>query len=460
MSFIKKFVGDKRFYKTVVATAVPIMIQMGITNFVNLLDNIMVGTLGTEPMSGVSIVNQFVFIFNLLVFGAVSAAGIFTAQFFGKGDMENVRATFRFKIIVNLIVGALGVAAFYFGSDLLINFFLHDDGTGANLELVFSEAKSYLIYILPGLVPYSLSQAYASTSRECNRTVLPMVASVASVATNFVLNLVLIFGLIGFPALGVAGAAIATTVSRFVELFILLLAVHLRRGKYEFAKGLFCGFGIPRELVGRIVKKGMPIILNECMWSVAITMRNQCYSTRGVTSLAATSISSTVFNLFSVVYLSMGSAIAIMVGAKLGAGDIEGARDTSRKMIAFSVTAAAAIGLSLLAVTPYLPKLFDVGADAQSLASYMLRTQCFFMPVYAFANTSYYTIRSGGKVTVTMLMDSGFMWACVVPVSTILAYATNISIFWLYPLCQATEIFKVALGAVLLKKYNWARKMV
>ena len=460
MSFIKKFVGDKRFYLSVIATALPIMVQMGITNFVNLLDNIMVGRLGTEPMSGVSIVNQFVFVFNLLVFGAVSAAGIFTAQFFGKGDMENVRATFRFKLIVNLIVGALGVAVFYFGADVLINSFLYDDGSGANLELVFTEAKSYLLYILPGLIPYSISQAYASTSRECNRTVLPMAASIASVVTNFVLNLVLIFGLIGFPALGVSGAAIATTVSRFIELLILVVFIHAGCKKYEFARGLFRGFKIPRELVFRIVKKGMPIILNECLWSVAITMRNQCYSTRGVTSLAATSISSTVFNVFSVIYLAMGSAIAIMVGARLGAGDIEGARDTSRKMIAFSVCAAAAIGLALLSVTPYLPKLFDVGESAQSLASYMLRAQCFFMPVYAFANTSYYTIRSGGKVLITMLMDSVFMWACVVPISAILAYATDLSIYWLYPLCQATEILKVALGIILLCKYNWARKMV
>ena len=285
-----------------------------------------------------------------------------------------------------------------------------------------------------------------------------MVASIASVASNFVLNLILIFGLLGFPALGVTGAAIATTISRFLELAILAVWIHAKR--YDFARGVFRSFKIPRTLVLRILRKGMPIIVNECFWSLAITMRNQCYSTRGVTALAATSISATVFGLFSVIYLSMGSAIAIMVGAKLGAGDIDGARDTSRKMIAFSVAASFVLGLSLLVATPYLPRLFDVGADAQALAAYMLRTQCFFMPVYAFANTSYYTIRSGGKVAITMLMDSGFMWACVVPISTALAYATGMSIYWLYPLCQATEILKVALGAILLKKYNWARKMV
>ncbi|MBQ7362990.1 MAG: MATE family efflux transporter [Clostridia bacterium] len=460
MSFIKRYVGDRKFYLEVVATAVPIMIQMGITNFVNLLDNIMVGSLGTESMSGVSIVNQFVFIFNLLVFGAVSAAGIFTAQFHGKGDDTSVRATFRFKLIVNLAVGVLGVLVFYVFSDVLVKLFLHDDGTGADLQLVFQEAKSYLLYILIGLVPYSVSQAYASTLRECERTVLPMVSSIASVVTNFVLNLILIFGLLGFPALGVAGAAIATSISRVVELLILVVWTHTHTGRYTFARGLYRSLRIPGELTVRIIKKGMPIIINECMWSVAITVRNQCYSTRGVTALAASSVASTVFNVFSVVYLSMGSAIAIMVGTRLGAGEIEKARDTSRKMIAFSVFAAAVIGCMLLSVTPFLPKLFDVDADVQSLATYMLSVQCILMPIFAFANTSYYTIRSGGKVLITMLMDSGFMWACVVPVSAILAYATGMDIYFLYPICQATDILKVALGAILLKKYNWARRVV
>ena len=156
----------------------------------------------------------------------------------------------------------------------------------------------------------------------------------------------------------------------------------------------------------------------------------------------------------------MGAAIAIMVGNKLGAGDIEGAKDTSRKMIAFSVTASFVIGLLLMLATPYLPLLFDVDSGVRSLASYMMRVNCLLMPVFAFANTSYYTIRSGGKVAVTMIMDSGFMWSCVVPISASLAYFTDVNIFVLYAVCQSADILKVVLAAVLLKKFNWARQIV
>ena len=155
----------------------------------------------------------------------------------------------------------------------------------------------------------------------------------------------------------------------------------------------------------------------------------------------------------------MGSAISVMVGNKLGAGEIEEAKDTSRKMIAFSVTISFALGLAVLTLTPYLPRLFDVGEDVRALASYMMSVNCILMPVYAFCNTSYYTIRSGGKVIVTILMDSGFMWACVVPVSVILANFTGMGITLLFPICQSLDILKVIAAAILLKEYNWAKRL-
>lgn len=455
---LSRYVGTRKFYLSALAVALPIMLQMGVTNFVNLLDNIMVGTLGTEAISAVSIVNQFVFVYNLLVFGAVSGAGIFTAQYHGKGDSDNVRSTFRFKLMVNFAVGVLSVLVFALFSDVMINMFLHDAGEGADLGIARDEAKDYLLLILPGLLPHAISQAYASTMRETEHTVLPMIASFASVVTNFVFNLVLIFGLMGFPALGVRGAAIATSLSRFVELAVLVVAAHTSRA-YYFASRVFKSFKVPRELAKRITVKGMPIIFNEFMWSMALTIRTQSYSTRGLDSLAASSVAQTIFNLFSVVYLAMGSAIAVMVGNRLGAGDTEGAKDTSRKMIAFTVLTAFVLGASVIFIAPYLPLMFDVTEQVRSIASFMITVNCLLMPVYAFCNTSYYTIRSGGKVIVTMMMDSGFMWAFVVPVSLILGNLTTLPITVIFPICQSLDILKVIAAAILLKKYNWARRI-
>ncbi|MBE6703138.1 MAG: MATE family efflux transporter, partial [Ruminococcaceae bacterium] len=248
---IKKFIGDKAFYRTVLAVAVPIMIQNGFTNLVNLLDNIMVGRLGTECMSGVSIVNQFIFVFNLLIFGAVSAAGIFTAQYHGLGDTEGVRQTFRLKWIINLSAGVLGVLIFALFGSGLIGTFLHEGGTEGDLALTLAQGQQYLYWMLIGLIPYAISQAYASTMRETGETVLPMIASIAAVLTNFVLNLILIFGLLGLPALGVAGAAIATVASRFVELAILAVWGHTHIKRCPFLSEVFRSFSVSKTLVGR-----------------------------------------------------------------------------------------------------------------------------------------------------------------------------------------------------------------
>lgn len=453
-------IGDRAFYKRVLKVSIPIMIQMGITNFVSLLDNIMVGALGTESMSGVSIVNQFVFIFTLLIFGAVSAAGIFTAQYFGGGDIDGVRYTFRFKMLVNLGAGILGVAVFSLFGDVLINLFLHEGESTGDLALAFSEAKRYLTYTVIGLIPYSLSQVYASTLRETGEQIVPMVASVAAVITNLIFNLLLIFGYLGFPALGVAGAAIATVIARFLEFFILVVWTHAHKERAPFIVGAFRSLYIPAALVKSVVLKGLPIMVNELLWSFAITMRNQCYSTRGMDALAATSISSTVFNLFAVVHMSMGSSIAILVGNKLGAGEIEEAKEDDKKMIAFSVAIAVVMGAVLFAVSPLLPRMYDVEPSVREIATYMLIVSAVMMPVYAFAHASYFTIRSGGKVLITFLLDCGFMWVVIVPLALALAHLTSMNIYLLYAICQCAEILKVVLGAILLKKSNWACRLV
>ena len=459
---ISRYIGDKAFYRTVLAISIPMIIQNGITNLVNLLDNIMVGQVSTTAMSGVSIVNQFIFIFNLLIFGAVSAAGIFTAQFHGSNNVEGVRHTFRFKIMINLAAGALGVLVFALFDDELIKLFLQMDAGAADLspEEALFYGKQYLWPMLIGLIPYALSQAYASTMRETGQTVVPMAASSAAVATNFALNGILIFGLFGAPALGVLGAAIATVVARFVELFILVSWGHSHKEECPYLVGAYRSVYIPRGLFGQIAIKGLPLMVNEFFWATAVTLRNQSYSTCGLEVVAAQNIAVTFINLFSVVYLSLGSSIAIVVGNQLGAGEIEEAKDSDRKMIAFSVTSAAAVGLLLACVAPLFPLAYNTTDSVRSLATFMLVVNGLAMPFFSFAHAAYFTLRSGGRVGITFLFDSVYMWSVVVPVVAILANFTNISIHLLFIVGTVVEVLKGALGAICLKKINWARQLV
>ncbi len=460
MAFLKKFFGDRAFYKKVLAVSLPIMIQSGITNFVSLLDNIMVGRINTEAMSGVSIVNQFIFIFNLLIFGAISAAGIFTAQYHGLGDTDGVRHTFRFKFIICTLAGILGIIAFASLDDQLISLFLHDGSFKGDLALTLAYGKEYLAIMLIGLIPYAISQVYASTMRETAQTITPMVASSLAVFINCSLNYVLIFGKLGAPALGVSGAAIATVISRFAELSVLLIWGHGHKEKCPYLVGAYRSLRLPRSLFFIIAVKGLPLMANELFWSLAITLRNQCYSIRGLDVVAAQNISSTILNVFNVVYMAIGSSIAIIVGNLLGAGKTEEAKDTDRKMMTFSVLCSMLMGLILISTSHLFPMIYKTTEEVRDLAAYMMIVSAITMPFCAFAHSAYFTIRSGGKVLITLLFDSVYMWVLVIPISVVIGYFTDLNIHVFFAICQGTEIIKTIFGFVLLKKGNWARQLV
>ena len=338
--------------------------------------------------------------------------------------------------------------------------FLHDGGAEGDLALTLAEGKRYLRIMLLGLAPYALTHVYGSTMRETGETVMPMVASVVAVATNFVFNCLLIFGLLGFPALGVAGAAIATALSRFVELAILVIWGHTHTGKCGFIRGVYRSLRIPRTLAVGILLKGLPLMLNEMFWALAVTMRNQCYSTRGLDVVAAQNINSTIENLVSVVYMAIGTAIGIVIGNLLGAGRIEEAKDADRKIIAFSIVAALTMGGLLVGISGVFPMLYNTGEGARALAGFMMMVTAVATPFRAFAHSAYFTLRSGGKVMITLLFDSVYMWAIVMPVSLLLTYFTGIGIHLLFILCQGVESIKFILGAVLLKRGNWATQLV
>lgn len=458
--FKKKFIGTKEFYASVLTIVIPIIIQNGISNFVNLLDNIMVGALGTEAMSGVSIVNQFTFVFTLLVFGAVSGAGIFTAQFHGRGDVEGVRHTFRAKLIINLAIGIIGTVIFIIFADQFINMFLHESDSTGDLELTFKSGKDYLKWILIGLIPFAISQVYASTLRETGNTVVPMVASVSAVLTNLLFNSLLIFGLLGFPALGVAGAAIATTISRFVELFILIVYTHTKSEKCTFIKGAYSSLFIPRELMSKIAIKGLPIMANEFFWSLSITIRNQCYATRGLDVVAAVNIAFTIINLMNVVFQSLGSSISIIVGNKLGAGKIEEAKDSAYKMLAFSIFAACCIGVVQIAISPLFPLIYNTTDTVRHLATLTIIVAAVAVPFNAFANASYFTLRSGGRVLETFLFDAVYAWCIVVPTAFVLSRFTSLPYIAIFISVATAEALKFIMGIILVKKEGWARQIV
>jgi Na+-driven multidrug efflux pump len=260
--------------------------------------------------------------------------------------------------------------------------------------------------------------------------------------------------------MGVRGAAIATVVSRFVELFILIIYTHSHSGRFSYIRGVFSSFKIPANLFKEISIKGIPLLLNEFLWAMAMTMRNQCYSTRGLDVVAAQNISATVFNLFNVVYMSLGSAIAIIIGNQLGAGKTEEAKKSSKKLITFSVFIGCIITSFMILSSLFFPKIYNTTDNVRSVASYMMIISGMTMPFAAFANAAYFTLRSGGKVFITILFDSVYMWCITMPISMIFSYLTGVNIFVLFAICQFVDTLKCIFGAVLLKYGGWANVLV
>ena len=265
--FKEKYIGDRAFYKRYLYLALPMIVQNAITNLVSFLDNIMVGQLGTEQMSGVAIVNQLIFVYNLAIFGAVSAASIFGAQYYGKRNHKGHMYSFRFKLYAALLVTGLTILLFLTCGDNLISLYLTDTAGDGATDVALGYGLQYLGIMVVGLVPFAVNQAYATNIKETGQTMVPMVASFVAVGSNALLDYLLIFGIGPFPELGVAGAALATVIARYIEAFIIIVWAHSHTGQNLYLKGAYTGFGIPGEELKAIIVKGFPLMLNEVLWA-------------------------------------------------------------------------------------------------------------------------------------------------------------------------------------------------
>jgi len=457
----RKFIGDKAFYRRVMAIALPIILQNLITNFVSLLDNVMVGQLSTAQISAVTIVNNnLLFVFNLCMFGGAAGAGIFTTQFYGSQNNEGVRHTFRFKLLISLLLTVLGAALFFFGGDSLIGLYLQGEGDPATAADTLYYGRQYMRIMLLGLLPFGLTNAYAGTLRECGHPTVPMLAGFAAMIVNIVFNYVLIFGNFGAPALGVQGAAIATVMARFTELAIVVGWTHLHKEKCPYVKGLYKSFHIPGKLFKSIVLRGMPLLVNECLWSTGMAVLNQSYSYCGLDVVPALSIAFTINNLASVVYHSLGNTVGILTGQMLGAGrPDEVVKDHNRKLTALCTLSGAVFGLIAIALSGVFPLLYNTTDSVRLLASRMILIMGVIMPFPAYIFPVYFTLRAGGKTLSTFLFDCGSVWLITIPLAYCLSRFTSLPILVIFTLCNATDIVKAFVGYFMVRRGDWIQNL-
>ena len=294
--------------------------------------------------------------------------------------------------------------------------------------------------------------------RSTGDTKRPLFVSMISVVLNIIFDYCLIFGHFGLEPLGVKGAAIATIIVRFIEMFIYLLCI--KKGEYHFKTRINDLFRIEKDLIGKIIVKAIPLLINELLWSIGMTTTIKFYSYRGAVVNTAYSISATVADLFFILFAGMASATTVIVGTKLGANKIEEAKDSAYKLLCFSVYLSLIIAVLMSSFTLVVPYLYSkVSKESLDLANQFLIVMSIFFILYMFNTQTYFILRTGGDTRNTMFMDSGFMWAFNIPLVYILAYHTSIPVLYVYAIGQSTDILKSIIAYRMIRKEKWARNL-
>lgn len=447
---LKKFIGTKAFYRSVISLSIPVMIQSGISSFVSLLDNLMIGQLNQNAIAAVAVSNQILFILMIALFGGLAGPGIFLAQYFGAKDKEGVQQSFRIKIIFALVITGVALTIFTIFGRQIIGLFLTDPVT-------IEQTVNYFYINLIGYIPFMVSVVYSSSFRESAESKIPMITGLTAVFVNFVFNLLLIFGLFFFPRLEVIGAAIATVIARFVEAFMLVFIAH--KQKFMFATEVYKSLKIKAELLKKVLIKGLPLVSSEILWSGGMTAIFFAYSSFGEKVIAAMNINNTISNLFFVTFGAMASAIAVFVGGELGANRIEQAKDNAYKMIAFGTFVGFVAGILLIGLSGIIPNFYQVGDDVKSLATFLAIVTGFVFWIYSYNASSFFVLRAGGATKATFFFDAIFTWVVQVAFVAGLIYLTDLSIYYIFPLSMITDILKAVLGTILIKSEIWVKNL-
>lgn len=451
---------ERSIYRRALKLAVPMMIQNGITNMVVLVDNVMVGSLGTEAMTAVSIVGQLIFVFNLAIFGGISGPGIYGAQYYGQGNAEGFRNTVRMKMWICAFCILLGLILFITAGDNLIQLYLHGESADVNPVLTMHYGKQYLTIMLFTFIPFGITQIYASSLRETGESLKPMAAGVVSVLVDIVFNYLLIYGKFGMPRLGVQGAAVATVMARVVEMLVVVVWAHRKKAEHEFVQGLYRTLLIPKQIMGKMIKKGLPIFLNEFLWAGGLAAMTQCYSTRGLEIVAGLQISNVICNLLNVVFVALGSAVGIISGQTLGAGQYDKAKKNAFQLMWFAGAVCVGLTIILVSISGVFPNLYDTTEQVREYGQWFIIITALFFPVQGILNALYFTVRSGGKTLITFLFDSVYSWAVPLPIAIILCRYTALPILGIYAIVQAADMIKLAVGYLLIQKGVWISNIV
>ncbi|MBI9045894.1 MAG: MATE family efflux transporter [Anaerolineaceae bacterium] len=438
---------DKVYLSTLARIATPIIIQQFITMFLNMVDVIMIGQLGEVPLAAVGLANQVSFLLNLLMFGISSGAAVFAAQFWGKKDISGIHKVLGISLGASLLGAAFfGILANNFPEKIL-SFYSKDPA-------VITTGSEYLKIVWISYFASAITFSFASILRSTENVKLPMFASMIALSMNTVLNYLLIFGNFGFPELGVKGAAIATTISRTVELGIMLMLTYKR--KTPAAAKIKEMFNIQWPFIKMYFQTALPVIVQEIVWSLGITTYNMVYARIGTESIAAVNIATTIDGVAFVLFIGIGNACAIMVGNKIGAEKDQEAHLYAGRTLKIAAMSAVLVGSLILVGADWFLTFFNISDAAIAYARNILT----FIGLALWIRASNMTIiigilRSGGDTKFAFYLELLSIWLAGVPLALIGAFVLNLEVHIVYLFTIAEEIIKFIIGLIRFLSRKW-----
>jgi putative MATE family efflux protein len=449
---MKHLISSREFYGTMFRLALPIAVQNLVASSLNMVDTIMIGQLGQSELAAVGISNQVFFLMVLFLFGTYSGASIFTAQFWGREDVANIRRVLG----IALFTGTTAALLFTLGAMLFPTRIL---GLYMKNSHVIELGRSYLTVVALSYVLTAVTFAYGFISRSVGQAKLPMAVSAVSLLTNTALNYLLIFGHFGFPALGVKGAAIATVLSRGLEMCLLLFFVY--RLDYVLAATWREMSDITVAYVKNFFKTAHTVILNEFFWAFGVMVCTIAYARMGERPYAALQMATPIQNISFVLFIGLANACAIMLGNQIGACEDEKAFYCAKKFVLIGPVLALLFGLVIIFNARWFVSGYNVDISVKTAASQILVVYALTLAARVFNLINIIgVLRSGGDTRYTLLLDSGGIWLIAVPMAFLGGMVWKLPIHLVMALVSAEELFKMVFGLQRLYSKKWVRNIV
>lgn len=444
---------DKKFYKILVSLCIPIIVQNLISTSVNVIDTVMISSLGEASVASIGVANQFFFLFNMTMSGLTGGAGLFISQFFGRNDTKNIKKITSLSVFLGILLGLLFLIPAVFLPKLIIHFFSYDP----EVIKLCTDYFSIIAFCYPLI---AISMVFSMGSRSIRNPKLGMICSGIALITNVILNYCLIFGHLGFPAMGVKGAALATVIARIVEFVLLVGYIYFIKKDYLLKFNLSDFKSIDKLFLNTFISKSLPILLNDSLWAVGTVLYSVAYAKAGTSAIAASQIATSTGNFFIMTAVCVAIGASIMLGNELGADNTDVAIDYAKKFSKIVFIIGSILGILLILSIPILLKIFSVSDTLRPDIIKIFFIMGVFMGLRAF-NTLIIigVLRSGGDTKYSLFLELGCMWLVSLPLTFIFA-VKGAPIYLLVLLTYSEEIVKFVFGVPRALSKKWAANIV